>query len=67
MFNGLMFPHQFIDGVGVPTSHYEVNHSWALPPLVVVIVAEELRRYWQGERFSCSGSLQANNFPDAVS
>lgn len=67
MFNGLMLPHQLINGVSVPSSHHEEDHSWTLPPLVVLIIAEQLRRDGKGEGFSGPWSLQTNNFSNAVS
>jgi len=41
MFNGLMFSHQFVQGVSVESSHEKEYHLWTLPPVAIFVVLEE--------------------------
>lgn len=62
-----MFPHQFVEGVSIESSHEEEKHLGALVPVLVLLILEKSSRDANGHGFSGSRSFESDKLSDRIS
>jgi hypothetical protein len=67
VFDGLVLPDDFVEGVPIEIGHDQDHHFWTRPPTVLVVGSDKFGWNGKGEGLSGSGSSDSHQFPDRVS